>query len=349
MTKSLASYLKIRHHFRCVSFVIATLFCLSGITGIAQVKTDTTVVRDSSLVIHIHSSDTVILISDTTRSKGLLSDIQKTETKKEEETINPKSVLETISFTKVLFSILFLVVAYFIIKMVTKLLNLFAERSTRYRITIKGIIPVFRILGWVLVIYLVIQGIISPPIETVIAVTASVGIAVGFAAQDILKNIFGGLMILFDRPFKVGDKIEVGKYYGEVVEIGLRSTRVITPDDSLVSVPNAEIMNQSVSNANSGEANCQVVAEIYLPLTVDTDRVRTIALETAQVSRYIYLNKPVVVLFFNEVKERRSYLKMRLKAYVADIRDEFAFKSDMTEIVIRELLQQKLIKAQDLY
>ena len=332
-----------------VQFLIFLLITCSIVPSLAQVKRDSIVAKDSSLIIHIHSSDTVVLVSDTTRSRGFLSDIQTEDLGSEDSKINPKSVLETISFSKVLFSIIFIIVAYFIIKLVTKLLNLFAERSTRYRITIKGIVPVFRIMGWILVIYLVIRGIINPPIETVIAVTASVGIAVGFAAQDILKNIFGGLMILFDRPFKVGDKIEVGRYYGEVVEIGLRSTRVITPDDSLVSVPNAEIMNQSVSNANSGEANCQVVAEIFLPLTVNTDRVRTVALEAAQVSKYIYLNKPVVVLFFNEVKERRSYIKMRLKAYVADIRDEFAFKSDMTEIVIRELLQQKLIKPEDLY
>lgn len=155
-------------------------------------------------------------------------------------------------------------------------------------------------------------------------------------------------MIVFDRPFKVGDKIEVGKYYGEVVEIGLRATRVVTPDDSLVSVPNAEIMNQSVSNSNAGEPYCQVVAEIYLPITIDTDQVRRIALEAAQVSKYVYLNKPVAVLFFNEVKERRSYLKMRLKAYVMDIRHEFNFKSDMTEIVLKELLAQGIISPKDL-
>ena len=154
-------------------------------------------------------------------------------------------------------------------------------------------------------------------------------------------------MILFDRPFQVGDKIEVGSFYGEVTEIGLRSTRIVTADDSLVAIPNSTIMNGSVSNANSGEANCQVVAEIYLPLSIDTVRVREIATQAAQVSRFVYLNKPIAVLFFNEVKERRSYLKMRLKAYVMDIRSEFAFKSEMTEIVISTLLQEGLMKEED--
>jgi MscS family membrane protein len=61
------------------------------------------------------------------------------------------------------------------------------------------------------------------------------------------------------------------------------------------------------------------------------------------------LGKPIVAVFFNEVKQRRSYLKLRLKAYVMDIRFEFQFKSDMTEIVIRELLAQGVIKKGDLF
>jgi len=108
-------------------------------------------------------------------------------------------------------------------------------------------------------------------------------------------------------------------------------------------------MSKSVSNSNYGEPNCQVVAEIYLPITVDTEKVRQIAIEAAQVSKYVFLKKPVVVLFFNEVKERRSYLKMRLKAYVMDIRYEFQFKSEMTETVIRELINEKVIAPGDLF
>ncbi|ELR69671.1 Potassium efflux system KefA protein [Fulvivirga imtechensis AK7] len=255
---------------------------------------------------------------------------------------------DIISLGKIFWSLVFMLAGYILVRFLDSILGRLAEKSPRYRITIKGLIPVINIAIWLFIIFIIIAGVFHPPIATVLAVTASVGIAVGFAAQDILKNIFGGIMILFDRPFQVGDKIEVGSHYGEVVEIGLRSTRIVTPDDSLVTVPNSEIMNTSVSNSNSGETNCQVVAEIYLPITVDTDKVRQIAMEAAQVSRFVFLNKPIVVLFFNEVKERRSYLKMRLKAYVSDIRYEFAFKSDMTEIVMRELIREKVVDPEDL-
>ncbi len=260
--------------------------------------------------------------------------------------LSPPAIDEIVSIEKILWAIIFFFAGLYLIKFITKILDLFAEKSANYRITIKGFIPIVRILAWAFVFYLIIHGIFSPPAETIIAILASLGIAVGFASQDIFKNIFGGIMIIFDRPFQVGDKIEIDNYYGEVIKIGLRSTRIVTPDDSVVTVPNGDLMSKSVSNSNSGEPNCQVVAEFYLPIDIDTERVRQIALEAAQVSKYIYLNKPIVVLFFNEVKERKSYLKMRLKAYVMDIRYEFAFKSDMTEIVMRELLLKGIINSE---
>lgn len=265
-----------------------------------------------------------------------------------QDVLKPLSpVYDFLSTRKILWAVVLLILAYFGIKIVIRILGFFAEKSTTYRFTIKGLIPLFRIISWTIVITFIIAGIFAPEVATIIAFSASIGVAVGFAAQDILKNIFGGIMIIFDQPFKVGDKIEIGSYYGEVLEIGLRSTRIVTADDSIVSVPNSEIMNQSVSNSNSGEANCQVVAEFFLPMDIDTEQVRKIAIEGAQVSRFVYLQKPIAVLFFQEIKDRKSYLKMRLKAYVLDIRYEFAFKSDMTELVLKALIDEGIIDRKD--
>lgn len=265
-----------------------------------------------------------------------------------QDVIESNPLAGIITIPKIFLALVFSLMGYFTIRFINFILESLAERSADRRVAIKSYIPIVKIFGWIFIIIVVIAGIFQPPIGALVAVATSAGIAIGFAAQDILKNVFGGVMILLDRPFAVGDKIEIGSYYGEVTEIGLRSTRIVTPDDSLVSVPNGEVMNTSVSNSNASESFCQVVAEIYLPINVDTARVRQIALESAQVSKYVFMNKPIVVLFFNEVKERRSYLKMRLKAYVADFRHEFAFKSDMTEIVMKALLDEELIDAKDL-
>jgi small-conductance mechanosensitive channel len=140
----------------------------------------------------------------------------------------------------------------------------------------------------------------------------------------------------------------VGDNYGEVINIGLRATRIVTPDDSMVVIPNMSLMNTDLSNSNSGELYCQVVAKIMLPVDAPTDKIRKIAVEAAQISRYIYLNKPIEVLFTNKIYQRKSFLDMELKAYVMDIRYEFKFKSDMTEIVIKELLSQGIISKDDL-
>ncbi|MEX0982811.1 MAG: mechanosensitive ion channel domain-containing protein [Bacteroidales bacterium] len=254
---------------------------------------------------------------------------------------------ESISFTKIFWSFVLLLIGYLFIKYSVKVLDLFAERSTRIRLSFKRFIPIYRIVAWTLVLFIVIQGVISPSWEAVVALGASVGVAVGFAAQDILKNIFGGITVLAEKPFQVGDKIDVGDHYGEVLHIGFRSTRIVTADDSTVTIPNAELTSKAVSNANYGENNCQVVAEIYLPPDVDTGAVRKIAMEAAQVSSLVYLRKPVSVQFVHELKEQRPFLKMRLKAYVLDIRHEFSFKSEMTEIVLHELYKQGIIRKEE--
>lgn len=264
------------------------------------------------------------------------------------DAVQPIPVNQLISVRKIIWSLIFILIGYFLIKIITSLLNNIAKRRHKNEFAIKRIIPIVRIIAWSVIAYIIVMGIFKPPAATVFAFLASVGVAIGFSAQDLLKNIFGGLVVMFDRPFQIGDKIEAGKYYGEVTKIGIRSTCIVTPDDSAVTIPNSEFMMQYVSNSNSGENNCQVVAELYLPLDIDTEQVRKIATESAQISKYVYLDKPIVVLFFHEINNERSYLKMRLKAYVSDLEKEFYFKSEMTEIVLKSLLEQKVI-TEDFY
>ncbi len=245
-----------------------------------------------------------------------------------------------ISIMKILVSVMIFIIAALVLKYLTRAFEKIAERWTRFRLGVKRIIPIVRIIGWTISVYIIIVGVLRPPFQTIVAVTASAGIAIGFASQDILKNIFGGVMILFDRPFQVGDKIQVGSFYGEVLTIGLRSVRIVTPDDSVVSIPNSEIVNQSVSNSNSGETNCQVVAEFYLDTDIDFQRIKKIAYQSAVVSRYVYLKKPVSIVFKQEIHMNTPKIKLRIKAYVLDIRYEFAFMSDMTEIFQKSLQKE---------
>ena len=257
---------------------------------------------------------------------------------------NVSQFKDLFSISKIFLSIIVLFGTYFLTRILSFLLDALAEKSSSYRLLLKRMVPFLNVLIWSMSLFIVIAGIISPPVETILTVGASIGIAVGFAAQDILKNIFGGFIIILDRPFQVGDKIEVDGYYGEVTEIGLRSSRIVTPDDSLVSIPNADIVSNSVSNSNSGALDCQVVSSIYLPASVDVDKVKEIAKRAAVSSRYVYLKKPIVVVSEHKVFEQNYVLQLKVKAYVLDIRYEFLLKSEITELILKELNSLGLIQ-----
>lgn len=286
------------------------------------------------------SDPTPILSEEDVQQESSEADTEESAASDETSEIEPAEevlkITNLISFTKILVSILILISAWVVNKFVNSILENISERTTNYRLFIKRITPITRILIWSTAIYIVIAGVISPPFETVIAISASIGIAVGFASQDILRNIFGGIMIILDRPFQVGDKIQVGDHYGEVKSVGLRSCLIETPDDSIVAIPNGELMNRAVSNANSSALDCQVVSEIYIPATADITLAKEIATKAVYSSPYLYLNKPVVVIALNEIHNRHYIIKLRVKAYVLDIRYEFLFKSDVTEMILSE-------------
>ena len=87
------------------------------------------------------------------------------------------------------------------------------------------------------------------PLTSVLAGLGVGGIAIGLAAQDTIKNFFGSLMIFSDRPFELGDRIEVTGYAGVVETVGFRSTRLRTDDGDLVTIPNGDLAGRPILNA----------------------------------------------------------------------------------------------------
>ena len=256
---------------------------------------------------------------------------------------------QVISWPKVITIILFFIATYYVTSFITVILDNFSERTSKYRLRIKRMVPIIRVVVWTLAIYVSIAGIIQPPYATVITVMASVGIAVGLASQDVLKNLFGGVMLILDRPFQVGDKIQFADHYGEVQQIGLRSSRIVTPDDSVVTIPNGELIRNPVSNANSGALDCLVVTNIYLPAECPVEVVKKVAYKAVIASRFVFLKKPISVIAENEMHERRFVLKLKVKAYVLDIRYEFPFQSDVTELILTELVEKGIIRDETLH
>ena len=74
------------------------------------------------------------------------------------------------------------------------------------------------------------------------------GLAFALAAQDTLANVFGSVVVAVDQPFRVGEFVQIGAYQGTVEDIGLRSTRLRTPDRTLISIPNRTVANEAINN-----------------------------------------------------------------------------------------------------
>lgn len=146
-----------------------------------------------------------------------------------------------------------------------RLSRMLSDRFPRQRVKISSAFPVVRLALWLGVIYCIISLVIKPGLNTFVAIAASAGAAIGLGAQELVKNRLSGVLILFDRPFRVGDLIKVDSYYGEVIHIGLGTSRVQTFDDSIVAIPNGTFLSKAVTNSNSGELTEQIVVEFCLP------------------------------------------------------------------------------------
>jgi len=258
----------------------------------------------------------------------------------ENETL--KTFFESFSLFRLLGALVFIIFIWAFLWGLRVLSEILAGKFTRYRLFISSAYPMLRLFIWVGAIAFVVFAIFSPPFNTIIAISASAGLAIGLGAQDLIKNIIAGILILLDRPFRVGDMIQVGDHYGEVRNIGLRSIRVQTFDDSTVSLPNSMVLSEAVSNSNAGAIDEMVVVEFHLPACTDIQQVKELAREAAACSPYVYLKKPIAVIIDDRF-DRTFLTRLKIKAYVLDIRLERLLASDISERLKIELLRHGLM------
>jgi small-conductance mechanosensitive channel len=243
---------------------------------------------------------------------------------------------------RIVFALLVILAAYYILQGLLWILEAIADRSATRRLFFKRLIPIVRMIMWAIVIYFIVTSVFEVDRNGLLAASAALGVGIGLAAQDLIKNLLGGIIIIFDAPFQVGDKVSVGDTYGEVKSIGLRSTRIVTLEDSLVSVPNSQIVDGQVANANAGVLDCLVVTTLWLPGWTDASLAKKIAYEAAANSRYVFLDKPIVVHMRDEFRE--TFLtKIVVKAYVLDHLYESALETDITETAKMGFLKAGLL------
>jgi small conductance mechanosensitive channel len=139
------------------------------------------------------------------------------------------------------------------------------------------------------------------------------GLTLGFALRDTLSNIISGILIFIDRPFTINDLIEIDDNYGRVEKITLRTTRIVTVDGKMLAVPNAVIMNKTVTSYTN-YPHLRIDISVTIAVTENIDRARAILLSLVREdSDCMEIPKPEVVVTtlndYNVVLELRVWLE----------------------------------------
>ncbi len=137
---------------------------------------------------------------------------------------------------------------------------------------------------------------------SIIAITAALGIsgfALSLALKDTITNIISGLVLMISRPFEIGDRIEITEIgvWADVIEIGVRSTTVVTRDNRMVIVPNSVVVDNSVVNYSRPDPSYRLQADLGIGSGVDIESVVKEIQEAARGVEGVMADKPVDVLF----------------------------------------------------
>jgi len=162
------------------------------------------------------------------------------------------------------FALLVAVLGWMGLRLSARVLDDLGERFTDRRLAFKKAKALSRFALWLLIAVLVLTSSLDLDSENLWALMGAVGVAVGLAFKDLVGSLIAGVILLVDEPFQVGDRVRFGDTYGEVTFIGLRSVRIVTLDDNLVTIPNHRFLTDAVASANAGELDCMVVIPFFV-------------------------------------------------------------------------------------
>ena len=238
-----------------------------------------------------------------------------------------KQIITEITTWKISQGLIVLAISYILIKVVDKLVVWLSEQVAKeWRLRIKQFLPFLRMMVLTITIIFLMNLFLNLSRDNLVAVTGTVAVALGFAFKDYASSIIAGIIGLFEAPYRVGDRIQIEDFYGEVRSYGLRGIRLQTPEDNIVTIPHNKIWTSAVSNSNMGELEAKVITEFYFAHNVDSQLVTKILYRVAYTSKYTYLKLPILVI----VEEKSWGTLFQLQSYPLDARDEFIYKTDLT-------------------
>jgi small-conductance mechanosensitive channel len=163
-------------------------------------------------------------------------------------------------------------------------------------------------------------------LKNLIVILGAFGIGIGFGLQDIVNNFLSGIILLFERPIKVGDGVMIDDEYGTVTHIGLRSTIVENLDQAELIVPNAHMISEKVTNWTFSARRVRIVITVGVAYGSDLDRVLHI-LKSVGASHPDVMKTPQPVVYFNQFGE--SSLDFELRTWINNVDDRPRIKHEL--------------------
>lgn len=250
-----------------------------------------------------------------------------------------------LSMVKLFATVILVLVAWVLLKWIRGFFDKLEKHNPRLRFLLRQVEPPLRITIWFAALLLSAE-ILAPSKNAFLAALGSAALAIGLGLQDLIKNLIGGLVVIVDRPFQTGDRVQFGEAYGEVKQIGLRSTKLLTDAGMLVTIPNADVLTKPILNANVGVAECMVSTKLALPSGADVDQVLNLCRKVAVCCPYTHLARSIEV-DFEEDRRRLDTTLVVIQAYVYDHRFAPAMKTEILRRTRRELMKHGILTPMD--
>jgi len=180
-------------------------------------------------------------------------------------------------------------------------------------------------------------GITGPALTASLTALGIGGIIFGLAAQNTLSDMITGVVLLIDRPFRIGDRIRIEKLdtWGDVIEIGWRSTRILTRDNRLVIIPNSIIGKDMVTNYSIPEKIFRIETDLVIPSGPDLEIIRKLILEALEPEPWVIRSEPVQVLFlgFTDLG-----IKLRVRCWIESYMETRILEDRLNTVVYNALI-----------
>jgi len=192
------------------------------------------------------------------------------------------------------------------------------SRITQYIIITIGVLISFNFVGINLSSLTVIFGLLS--------------VGIGFGLQNVTSNFISGLIILFERPISVGDRVMVNQIEGDIVEINIRATMVRTVNNISIVVPNSEFVSKDVINYSHGDPTYRLDVNVGVSYDSDLDTVLK-ALKEVAVNNNSVMKNPEPEVHLIEFGD--SSWNMQLRSWIPNVKDYPKIRNELNQAIVR--------------